>query len=185
MILLVALALVVCSVPLTRGRFAPLVDVPLRGRYLLGAALGVQVMVLNILPGTLAPDVAALLHLLSYAMAATGLLLNLSRLRGLWLVATGGAMNAAAIVANAGVMPAAPAALRAAGLPPSPDVFVNSGAVASARLWWLGDVFAWPAPLPLANVFSVGDVFLVAGFALVLHRGAHQRRAGAAIASTP
>lgn len=185
MILLAALALALLSVPLTGGRLGALATLPLRGQSLLAAAMGLQILVVNILPTALAPPLLAGLHLVSYALAAGALLLNLRRLRGLWLVAVGGAMNAAAIVANAGVMPAAPAALRAAGLHPAAGAFVNSGPVASPNLWWLGDVFAWPSPLPLANVFSVGDLLLVAGFATILHLGAHRPMTGAARASTP
>ena len=47
--------------------------------------------------------------------------------------------------------------------------FVNSGAVADARLLFLGDVLATPAWLPLYNVYSVGDVTIVLGVLFLLH----------------
>ncbi|MBA2426322.1 MAG: DUF5317 family protein [Actinobacteria bacterium] len=42
--------------------------------------------------------------------------------------------------------------------------------MAEPNLLFLGDVFAWPVPLPLHNVFSAGDVCVVLGVALVLHQ---------------
>lgn len=35
---------------------------------------------------------------------------------------------------------------------------------------WLGDVLWVPAGLPLANVFSLGDVLIVAGLGWLVHR---------------
>jgi hypothetical protein len=43
--------------------------------------------------------------------------------------------------------------------------------VADAVLPWLGDVFAWPAPLPLANTFSVGDLVIVLGVVVAAWTG--------------
>jgi hypothetical protein len=37
------------------------------------------------------------------------------------------------------------------------------------RLAFLGDIFATPASVPAANVFSVGDVLLVLGAFIFLH----------------
>jgi hypothetical protein len=66
-------------------------------------------------------------------------------------------------------MPASRGALAAAGRAAETSGFTNSTAVAHAHLAFLGDVFAVPTPLPLANVFSVGDVLLLVGAALLLH----------------
>ncbi len=79
-------------------------------------------------------------------------------------------MNLAAIAANGGTMPATPEALAVAGIAADGEHFVNSGVVEQARLWWLGDIFAVPASLPLANVFSLGDVVLLVGFGWLVHR---------------
>jgi hypothetical protein len=89
---------------------------------------------------------------------------------GLWLVGVGTAMNLTAILANGGVMPATRAALRAAGRLPVSGHFENSTVLADPNLAFLGDVFAWPAPLPLANVFSAGDVCVVLGAVMILHQ---------------
>jgi hypothetical protein len=67
-------------------------------------------------------------------------------------------------------MPASRAALVAAGRATHTSHFANSTAMPHAHLAFLGDVFAWPHPLPLANVFSVGDVLLLIGAAMLIHR---------------
>ncbi len=60
-------------------------------------------------------------------------------------------------------MPASADALGRAGLVAAPRGFSNSIALADPRLAALGDVFAVPESWPLANVFSIGDVLVVAG----------------------
>lgn len=106
-------------------------------------------------------------HVASYA--ALGVFLWLNRhLPGMWLVALGFASNAVAIVANGGLMPASEEALRAAGrwvvLEAEGATYNNSAVMGPhTRLWFLGDVFALPSWLPLANVFSLGDVLLALG----------------------
>ena len=68
-----------------------------------------------------------------------------------------------AITANNGVMPAWRPALDFAKLPPTSPDFLSSAQLANPRLLVLGDVFAVPGWVPFANVFSVGDVLIVAG----------------------
>jgi len=41
--------------------------------------------------------------------------------------------------------------------------------LADPHLPWLGDTFAIPSGVPLANVFSVGDIVLVLGVLVLLH----------------
>lgn len=89
------------------------------------------------------------------------------RLRGVALVAAGLGSNLAAILANGGHMPALPRALADAGL--HYDVSMNSARMANPALAWLVDRWAAPSWIPLANVFSVGDVAIaVGGFVLAL-----------------
>ena len=80
-----------------------------------------------------------------------------------------GLLNLVAIAANGGVMPATRDALEASGWEPTPGHFANSALVAGPHVQFLGDVFATPSWLPVHSVFSVGDVVIVAGFALFLH----------------
>lgn len=167
--------LVLASVPLLGGRLRRLGELALRRAWLLPLALGLQVLVINVVPeGPTALLVP--LHLLTYLLAAAFVWLNRA-VPGLWLVALGGALNGVAIAANGGTLPASASALRRAGLDPEPGVFTNSGVLEQPRLAWLGDVFAVPDGVPLANVFSVGDVVVLVGLAYGVHRVCH-RRAG-------
>lgn len=50
----------------------------------------------------------------------------------------------------------------AAGIDPH-LAFANTSVFLDPVLPWLGDVFAWPGPLPLANTFSAGDILTVLG----------------------
>jgi hypothetical protein len=86
------------------------------------------------------------------------------------VIAAGGALNFAAIVTNGGVMPADADAIAAAGIPLNATEFANSAPADGAPLGFLGDVFHTPGWLPIHNVFSVGDLVIVLGAFLLLHR---------------
>lgn len=168
MLMLTIVVLGIAAVPLADGRFTRLVDVRLRLAWALLAALAVQVLITTLAPGGAAGWHAAA-HVGSYLLAGAFLVAN-RRLPFVWLLALGAALNLLAIVANGGVMPADPGALQRAGWPVATHQFENSTALTHPRLLFLGDVFAVPKQVPLANVFSVGDVLLVLGGVLVLHR---------------
>lgn len=89
------------------------------------------------------------------------------RVPGLALIAIGAVSNLAAILANGGYMPASPSALRSLGKT-DPTTYSNSVELASPALAPLTDIFAMPAFLPFANVFSIGDVLIGAGVAIAL-----------------
>ena len=89
------------------------------------------------------------------------------RVPGLALVAIGAASNLAAIVANGGYMPASAAALAALGKSISTD-YTNNALVSAPALAPLTDIFAMPRWLPLANVFSIGDVLISVGIAVAV-----------------
>ena len=166
--MLAVLAVLLAAVPLLGGSLARLAEVRLGRAWTLPAALLTQIMVVSVFPHA---DRSLLvgLHLGSYGLAAVFLHAN-RRIGGLWLLALGATLNFTAIAANEGVMPARPEALASAGITQDDGEFVNSGAVPDARLPWLGDVFAVPRPVPLHNVFSVGDVLIVLGAGWTLHR---------------
>ena len=86
---------------------------------------------------------------------------------GMPLVALGAASNLAAIVANGGYMPASASALAAQGRDAS-AVYSNSAYVPEPALAPLTDIFAMPTWIPLANVFSVGDILIGVGIAAVI-----------------
>jgi Family of unknown function (DUF5317) len=168
MILPFAVLLTMISVPLAGGQMSRLADIKLRALWAAGLALAIQILIVNVFAAALPHAVASALHMASYILAAWVVVAN-RRIRGLWIVAVGGGLNMLAIAANNGVMPASPAAVVRAGLVESVGEFANSAATTNPRLGFLGDVFAIPRGIPLANVFSVGDVLLVVGLAVVLH----------------
>jgi MFS family permease len=176
-ILVAFVALAIGTVPLARGSLRALADVRFRAGWLLGVAIAAQLWAL------LAPDTAvgarAVVHTLTYPAGIAFIWVN-RRIPGLWIVGLGATLNLIVIAANGGVMPAAPHALAIAGLPADPGTFVNSGAIADARLAFLGDIFAIPASWPLANVFSPGDACIAIGAAVTIHRVAGSRLAPSA-----
>jgi hypothetical protein len=95
------------------------------------------------------------------------------RLPGVALIALGLGSNLLAVLANGGHMPALPRALAGAGLHYTRSM--NSQRMAHPALPWLVDRWAAPHWIPLANIFSVGDVAIaVGGFVLALVvTGAH------------
>lgn len=138
-----------------RFRFAPLALV----------ALVVQLVLFSPLADALSDDVGRAIYVVSTALVGVVVLANL-RLPGLWLVALGAALNLAAIVANGGSMPASPAALASLGMGIGGNT--NSVVVADPALALLTDIFALPSWLPLANVFSIGDVLIGIGVAVAI-----------------
>lgn len=167
MFMLVIVALAVALVPVARGDLRALARVPFRAAWLLWVALGLQLaLMIWSGPRNGFRDAA---HYGSYALGVVFLGANARRLAGMWVVAAGTASNLAAIMANGGVMPASRHALESAGLSLDPGVFANSIVVEGARLRFLGDVFWIPNGWPLANVFSVGDVLIALGAAIVVH----------------
>ncbi|WP_336922836.1 DUF5317 domain-containing protein [Aquipuribacter sp. SD81] len=180
MILVVAALLVLLS-PLVARRMPALVDRRWRAPWLAFGALAAQVVVIEAPLGAAAP----VLHVVTYVVAGLFLWLN-RRVAGLWVVSLGAACNGVTIALNGGVLPASPAAERAAGFDPDVE-FLNSGYVEDPVLWWLGDVFAWPEPMPLANTFSVGDVLLVVGVGVLAWRGSRRlgRTSAAAVGDDP
>ncbi|MFL5770515.1 MAG: DUF5317 family protein, partial [Chloroflexota bacterium] len=89
------------------------------------------------------------------------------QLPGMPLIVIGAVSNMAAILANGGYMPATAEALTAVGKSP-PTIYSNSAVVADPALAPLIDRFALPPSLPLANVFSIGDVILGAGVVVLI-----------------
>ncbi len=176
----------ILCVPLFGGSLRRLGELRFRTPGLLLLALVMQILVIEVVPG--APRwLSTVTHLVSYGLAGAFLYLN-RRIPALWLIGLGAGANFAAIAANGGIMPASASALRIAGLPlgDGAEGFVNSVALAHPRLLILGDILALPESWPVSNVFSAGDVCIVLGGAIALHRicGSHlspspgKRRAG-------
>ena len=102
----------------------------------------------------------------STALVLAVVLRNL-RVPGLVFVAAGALSNLLAIVANGGFMPASAAAMAFLGKTVNPG-YSNSAVVDSPALAPLTDIFALPPFMPFANVFSVGDVLISIGVAVVI-----------------
>lgn len=93
---------------------------------------------------------------------------------GLALVLLGGAANLLAMVANGGYMPVSRAAAEAMGRTPAGG-YSNSALLEQVQLAPLTDIFAMPTWLPVANVFSAGDVLIFVGVAIAIVAGMHGR----------
>ena len=171
MLMLAFFLIAVLSVPLAGGQLSRLSGYRFAHAWAIVAALAVQIVIISLLPEQEWQPVA---HLVSYALAVFFLWAN-RRIAGLWLAALGTGLNVVAITANGGVMPATRGALAAAGRLSESVQFANSAVLSQPNLGFLGDVFAIPRPLPLANVFSAGDVCIVLGAALILHQACRSR----------
>ena len=125
---------------------------------LIWAALALQVVIIRV---SMPHALASTIHVLTYVIAA-GFLWGNRRVPGGGIVAAGALCNGITIALNGGTLPASEAAVAAAGIGHT-SAFNNTAVLDHPVLPWLGDVFAWPAPLPLANTFSVGDVLIVVG----------------------
>jgi hypothetical protein len=167
MLLGVVFGLCLLTVPLARGRLSALGDLRLRRPGLALAGIAVQVVITSLLTGGSA-GLHEAAHVVSYALLGACAWAN-RRVPGIALVAAGGLLNLVAIVANAGVMPADPDLVVQAAQRGG-EGFVNSGVIADPRLAFLGDVIATPRSWPLANVYSVGDVVILVGVVVLLHR---------------
>jgi hypothetical protein len=167
MIIPVAALLLILSVRLVGGRLSRLALVRLRWLPLVLLALAAQVVVLELPVGRSLPEGAV--HNATYLAAAVFILIN-RRVPGLPLIAAGAASNGVTIALNGGVLPASASALARAGIEQTPGTFTNSGVIADPKLAFLGDVFAIPAGLPLANVFSIGDLLIVLGAGYAAYR---------------
>src|SRR3954465_6171735 len=167
MIIGLAYLLVLLSVPLLRGRLSALADVPLRRPELAIAAIVVQIVVISLLPsGNHTLHTTA--HLASYGLLGLFAFAN-RRITGVPVIALGGLSNFVAIAANGGVMPTRASAADSVANTAAADEFINSRVLEHPKLQFLGDVFATPASWPLHNVFSIGDMILIVGVAVLVH----------------
>jgi hypothetical protein len=158
------------TVPLFGGRLSRLAEIRFRHTWLVFAAIFAQFVIISVIAERVNGRVGEVVHLATYALAVAFIVAN-RQIAGMMVIALGASMNLAAIAANGGVMPASATAWRIArGSLPDGTTFENSLPVSDPRLGFLGDVLAIPAGWPFANVFSLGDVVLVAGVTYLAHR---------------
>lgn len=164
MFLLAALALGLGFALTLGGKLSRIAELQLRGQPLVVAALVGQVLLFSRFGAGVPEDLVGPLHLATYALLIAFAAANV-RVRALTLILLGLLSNTVAIAANGGRMPVSDRALAGLGL----DRVGGNVSSEAQRLEFLGDVFVLPQQLPLANVFSVGDVLIGLGaIALVL-----------------
>ncbi len=158
------------------GRLAALSTLRFRWAAAAVAGLLVQVVLFAPMGESLAGASGPAIYVGSTAVVFTAVLRNL-QITGMPIVALGAVSNLAAITANGGAMPADPAALAFAGIPAGDHL--NSVVLAEPALRPLTDIYALPAWLPLANVFSVGDMLIAAGIVVVIAAAMRRSERGA------
>jgi hypothetical protein len=159
------------------GRLERLSALRFRWAPLAVAGLLVQLVLFGLPTGDALVSVGPAVYVGSTAAVLVALLANL-RLPGMALVAAGAVSNLLAIVANGGAMPVRAETLAAAGLDPR-DGFSNSVVSSRPALEPLTDVFAIPAGVPLANVFSIGDLLIAIGIVIAIASAMRRPLSGA------
>lgn len=151
------------------GRVRNLEYLKLNLPWLVFLALGLQLIIFSPFGQPFSDTITVALHLFSYALILAFAAANW-REPGITFASVGIVSNVIAIAANGGYMPASRRALELAGITVAAEPHNNSAvAEHSVRLLVLGDVMAVPEWVPLvANVFSVGDVLIAGGVALML-----------------
>lgn len=150
------------------GRPGGLARLEFRWPWLIIGGLLVQVVLFTDQVATAVGDLGALIYVGSTALVFLGVLRN-ADIPGMKIVALGAASNLIAIVANGGYMPAGRDAMAALGKA-DPTIYSNSAVVAHPALEPLTDIFALPVWLPFSNIFSVGDMLIALGVAVVIVR---------------
>lgn len=169
MFILYAIPVGILGGALLGGRLDRLADLRFDWAWLAIVGLLVQVVLFSTPVAGLVGDAGPAVYVASTAAVLVAVLRNW-RTPGMALVAVGAGSNLLAIVANGGVMPASPEAVESLGQEASAG-FSNSVVMTDPALRPLTDIFALPAWLPGANVFSIGDVLLGVGIATVIALG--------------
>jgi len=161
-----------------RGSLDGLFDLGFRWAALAVAGLLVQIVLFTAAGDQLAGDLGPAIYVVSTLAVFVAVARNW-RLTGMPIAAAGSLANLLAITANGGFMPADAGALATAGFD-GPGEHTNSVVLAHPAFQPLTDIFALPAGVPLANVFSIGDVLI--GVGLVVAIVAAMRRHGTIVA---
>ena len=148
------------------GKLDGLLRLRFRWAALAVGGLLVQIVLFSPVGDRLAGDLGPAIYVASTAAVLVALLRNI-RMAGMPIAAVGSLSNLLAISANGGAMPADPAALATAGFD-GPGEHTNSVVLADPAFRPLTDIFAIPAGIPLANVFSIGDVLIGVGVAVAI-----------------
>lgn len=124
---------------------------------------------------TVPPSFAPWIYIFSMSALLIWVVVN-RQLPGMLLIGIGMLMNTVAITANGGYMPVGLEQARFAGklanYTAASEAIANNSIVLprdQTQLWFLTDILALPAGVPLANVFSFGDVLLFLGIGILCY----------------
>ena len=157
----------------TGGSPSRLGDLRFRWGPLIAAGLAVQLLLFSSALGNALGPAAPVVYVASNALVLVAVGRNLA-IPGMVLVLLGGLSNLLAIVANGGYMPVSHDALVAIGRG-AREGYSNNVQSDQVLLWPLTDLFAMPAWVPMANIFSVGDVLIGIGAAIAVVAAMHGR----------
>ena len=158
---------------LTGGSAMRLGDLRLAWAPLIAVGMAAQVLLFSTPAGDAIGPAAPILYVASNLAVLAAVWRNRA-IPGLPLVLVGGAANLVAICANGGYMPVSPDALAALGRG-AHEGYSNNRQVDGVVLGPLTDLFAMPAWIPMANIFSIGDVLIGVGAAMAIVAAMHGR----------
>jgi len=157
----------------TGGAPSRLGDLRFRWAPLIALGMAVQLLLFSSPLGDALGPAAPAVYVASNALVLVAVASNLA-IPGFVLVLLGGLSNLIAIVANGGYMPVSHDALVAIGRG-AREGYSNNVQAERVLLWPLTDLFAMPAWVPMANIFSVGDVLIGVGAAIAVVAAMHGR----------
>lgn len=158
---------------LSGGSAARLGDMRFAWAPLIALGMAIQVALFSTPIGDGLGPAAPIVYIASNAAVLVAVWRNLA-IPGFALVLAGGVANLVAICANGGYMPVSGDALVALGRLPH-EGYSNSRFLDGVILGPLTDLFAMPAWIPMANIFSLGDVLIGVGAAVAVVAGMHGR----------
>lgn len=150
----------------TGGRLSQLGMLQIRWWWAGLAAITFQILLFSTSIGSAIGAIAPVAYVLSTAAVLAAVMANLATV-GFRILAAGAVANLAAVIANGGYMPSTVAALRLADRGHESG-YSNSALLSHPNLAIFTDIFAIPSWMPLANVFSFGDVLIATGVAVVV-----------------
>jgi hypothetical protein len=166
MFILYSIVIGVAAGLLLGGRPAGLADLRNRWPWAMAVGLAAQLLLFSTPLNDRVGDLGPAIYVASTAFVVAAIVAN-RRITGMGVVALGAMSNLVAIVANRGFMPADPGAMASLGRT-AIDGYSNSALLPDPALRPLTDIFALPSWVPFANVFSIGDVIIGLGVAIVI-----------------
>ncbi len=178
LILVVALIVGIGIALLRKGRLQRLADLPFRLGWLALLSIAAQVYVIYSPASRLELDrpIHAAIMMGSYLALGVVVWVN-RRIVGMPIIGLGLLLNLAVMASNGGFMPISREAILAAGTHPANELLVDGSRLDRSkdvllpadqtRLWILSDVIV-ASKMPLARVYSLGDLIVAVGAFLLL-----------------